>query len=172
MQTRRILALPLLAAAVAAGIWAATRYYAPERAPADSLWAQRFPDPEGQRHALSQWRGQVVVVNFWASWCAPCREEIPDLGALHAQFHGQNVAFVGLAIDDAARVREFLSQTPVGYPILIGGGPAHALSRQLGNDSGALPYTIVFDRDGQVAFSHLGRVSRETLASALRKIGA
>jgi thiol-disulfide isomerase/thioredoxin len=172
MPNKRLLAWPLLAAALAAGIWAAASHFRPQRAPADLLWELHFPDLGGRPQALSQWRGQVLVLNFWAPWCAPCRDEIPDLGALHAQFRPQKVAFVGLAIDDAARVRGFLQQTPIPYPVLIGGGPAHGLARQLGNQAGALPYTVVIDREGRIAFSHLGRVRRDALEAALGKIGA
>jgi thiol-disulfide isomerase/thioredoxin len=121
---------------------------------------------------LSQWRGQVVVLNFWATWCAPCREEIPDFVALRTQYRPNGVEFIGIAIDNSASVEQFLQRLPVNYPILIGEGAAHRLARQLGNPSGALPYTIVLDRSGDVVLSHLGRLSRATLESALRKIGA
>ncbi|MCL5060635.1 MAG: TlpA family protein disulfide reductase, partial [Candidatus Thermoplasmatota archaeon] len=118
------------------------------------------------------WRGQVVVLNFWASWCAPCREEMPDFAALRTQYRPNGVEFVGIAIDNPASVARFLQQMPVGYPILIGEGAAHGLARQLGNPSGALPYTIVLDRDGNIVLSHLGRLPRATLETALREISS
>ncbi|MDP2029445.1 MAG: TlpA disulfide reductase family protein [Thiobacillus sp.] len=166
--------IPLALVALAAGIWLAQTRYAPQ-APAFSsaaLWQLSFPDAQGHPQRLSQWRGKVLVLNFWASWCAPCREEIPDFVALRAQYHSKGVEFVGLAIDNSANVTQFLQHQPVNYPILIGEGAANNLAQQLGNPSGALPYTIVLDRDGTIVMSHLGRLSRASLESALRKIGA
>lgn len=175
MQRKWWYLIPLALAALAAGAWLAQERYAPEApaAPAlAALWQLGFPDHQGRQQPLSQWRGQVVVLNFWASWCAPCREEMPDFAALRTQFRPSGVEFVGIAIDNPANVARFLQQQPVDYPILIGEGAAHSLARQLGNPSGALPYTIVLDRDGSIALSHLGRFPRATLESALRKIGS
>jgi peroxiredoxin len=97
---------------------------------------------------------------------------MPDFAALRTQHHPRGVEFVGIAIDNSARVAQFLQRQPVNYPILIGEGAALALARELGNPSGALPYTIVLDRDGRIALSHQGRLPRATLDAALRKIGA
>ena len=164
----------LALAAVAAGVWLAQGRHAAQApaAASDALWQFSFPDVEGKPQALSQWRGQVVVLNFWASWCAPCREEMPDFAALQAQHRAEGVVFVGVAIDNSANVTQFLQRQPVDYPILIGEGAALALASQLGNPSGALPYTVVLDRDGRVALRHLGRLPHATLDTALRKIGA
>ena len=167
--------IPLALAALAMGIWLAQARHAP-RTPAASavaaLWQLRFPDVQGNAQPLSQWRGHIVVLNFWASWCAPCRKEIPDFVALRTQFQPKGVEFVGIAIDNSANVAQFLQRLPVNYPILIGEGAAHNLARQLGNPGGALPYTIVLDRDGHIVLSHLGRLPRATLEAALRKISA
>lgn len=166
--------IPLALAALTAGIWLAQTRYAPQApvASTEMLWQLSFPDTQGRSQALSQWRGKVLVLNFWASWCAPCREEMPDFVALRAQFQPKGVEFVGLAIDNAASVTQFLQRQPVNYPILIGEGAANDLARQLGNPSGGLPYTIVLDRDGNIVLRHLGRLPRATLETALGKIGA
>ncbi len=172
LKTPAVILLAL--AALAGGVWLAQTRYAPQppAMPAlDTLWQLDFPDQKGQRQALSQWRGQVLVLNFWASWCAPCREEMPDFDALRAQYRAKGVEFVGIAIDNPASVARFLQQQPVTYPILVGEGAAHTLARQLGNPSGALPYTIVLDREGRQVLSHLGRLPRATLEAALRKLG-
>lgn len=174
MQKKLQIGLPLALAALAAGIWLAQTHYAPKSpaaAAVSGLWQLNFPDSQGHEQPLSQWRGQVVVLNFWASWCAPCREEIPDFVALRTQYRPKGVEFVGIAIDNPANVTQFLQRLPVNYPILIGEGAAHTLARQLGNASGALPYTIVFDRDGRVALRHLGRLPRATLEKTLLEIG-
>ncbi len=174
IDKRLLYAIPLALAALTAGIWLAQARYAPQ-APTTStetLWPLSFPDPQGRVQALSQWRGKVLVLNFWASWCAPCREEMPDFDALRTQFQPNGVEFVGLAVDNAANVTQFLQHRPLSYPILIGEGAASNLARQLGNPSGALPYTIVLDRDGHIVLKHLGRLPRATLEASLRKIGA
>lgn len=174
MQKKLQIGLPLALAALAAGIWLAQTHYAPKSpaaAAVSGLWQLNFPDSQGHEQPLSQWRGQVVVLNFWASWCAPCREEIPDFVALRTQYRPKGVEFVGIAIDNPVNVTQFLQRLPINYPILIGEGAAHTLARQLGNASGALPYTIVFDRDGRVALRHLGRLPRATLEKTLLEIG-
>lgn len=166
------LALPLVLA-LAAGVGFARFYHSPRAADAaatDALWQASYPDARGRMQALAQWRGGPLVVNFWASWCAPCREEMPDFDALHRQYRTGGVEFVGLAIDTPAQVRDFLRQYPVGYPILIGEGGAHGLARILGNTQGALPYTVVLDREGRIIQRHLGRLPRTTLETTLRGI--
>jgi thiol-disulfide isomerase/thioredoxin len=174
MHKKLLYAVPLALAALAGGMWfAQTRHDAqPSAAPVGALWELSFPDERGQPQALSQWRGQVVVLNFWASWCAPCREEMPDFVALRTKHHARGVEFIGIAVDNSARVAQFLQKQPVNYPVLIGEGAAHRLARQLGNPSGALPYTIVLDRNGNIVLAHLGRLPRAKLETALSKIGA
>jgi len=173
MNKTLLYAIPLATIAVAAGIWLAQARYAPQppAASTDTLWQLSFPNAQNEPQALSQWRGKILVLNFWASWCAPCREEIPDFVALRTQYQPKGVEFVGLAIDNRANVAQFLQRQPVNYPILIGEGAASNLARQLGNPSGALPYTIVLDRDGNIVLKHLGRLPRATLEAALSKIG-
>jgi len=174
MNRQLLYVIPLALTALIAGIWLAQTRYAPQppTLPTAALWQLSFPDPQGRLQPLSQWRGKILVLNFWASWCAPCREEMPDFSALRAHYQSQGVEFVGLAIDNSAHVAQFLQRQPVNYPILIGEGAANNLARQLGNPSGALPYTIVLDRDGNIVLRHLGRLQRATLESTLRKIGA
>ena len=171
MTRTRAYLIPLALAALAAGVWLAQARHAPA-APAATLWQLDFPDVLGQRQPLARWRGQVLVLNFWASWCAPCREEIPDFVALRTQFHPSGVEFVGIAIDNPANVAQFLRTLPINYPVLVGEGAAHNLARQLGSPGGALPYTIVLDRDGTVVLRHLGRLPRAALETTLRKYGA
>lgn len=175
MQKKWLYLIPLALAGLAAGVWLAPARHAPEAGSAPAfaaLWQVGFADLDGKRQELAQWRGQGLVLNFWATWCQPCREEMPDFSALRAQYRSHGIEFVGIAIDNPTQVAQFLQQLPVDYPILIGEGAAHSLARQLGNPSGALPYTIVLDREGNTVLTHLGRLPRATLESALRKIGA
>jgi thiol-disulfide isomerase/thioredoxin len=165
--------IPLVLIALAAGLWLTSLRNPPQEAAepiTTALWKLDFPDSNGQQQHLSQWRGQVVVLNFWASWCAPCREEMPDFVALRTEYQAKGVEFIGIAMDNPANVTRFLQQFPVNYPILIGEDGAHSLIRQLGNQSGGLPYTIVIDRRGNIVRNHLGRLTRSTLEADLRKI--
>jgi thiol-disulfide isomerase/thioredoxin len=172
MNKTLLYALPLALAALIAGIWLAGTRYAPQppTASTETLWQLSFPDAQGHVQPLSRWRGKILVLNFWASWCPPCREEIPDFVALRALYQPKGVEFVGLAIDNQANVTQFLQRQPISYPILIGEGAANNLARQLGNPSGALPYTIVLDRDGRIVLTHLGRLPRTTLEAVLGKL--
>lgn len=172
-MTRKLLWILIAMLALAAGGWLALTRYAPAPPAAplpEAFWTLSFPDPDGRPQALRQWRGQIVVLNFWASWCSPCREEMPEFADLRAKYRANGVEFVGIAIDNPGRVTMYLKDFPVNYPVLIGEGAAANLAERLGNASGALPYTIVIDRDGRVTLSHLGRLPREALDTALRRL--
>ena len=159
--------------ALGVGVGVARHVYAPDtsktHAP-ESLWAMRLPDQMGAAHTLSQWRGKVLVLNFWATWCPPCREEIPDFIALRARYHARNVEILGIAIGATAPVKAYATEMNIPYPVLIGEGPAHELARTLGNTTGALPYTVVIDPAGKIVHRHLGRLPRARLEAILAPI--
>jgi thiol-disulfide isomerase/thioredoxin len=152
-----------VAALVALGLGAATAWWlrdgadAPRR-DASALFAITLPDADGTPQALGQWRGKVLVVNFWATWCAPCREEMPLFIEAQKRHGANGLQFVGIAVDDAAKVRQFATEIGLNYPTLVGGYGAMELSKTLGNQIMALPYTIVVDRSGTVALTQLGPV--------------
>lgn len=157
--------------ALGIGIWVARAVYAPNTTQThvpDAVWATPFPDQYGKPHTLSEWRGKVLVLNFWATWCAPCREEIPDFIALRTQYHAQNIEVVGIAIDAEAPVTAYAHELKMPYPILIGEGNAHQLTRVLGNTSGSLPYTVVINPAGKILLRHLGRLPRAKLEAVLQ----
>jgi thiol-disulfide isomerase/thioredoxin len=129
-----------------------------------------LPDAEGRQQAMAQWRGKVLVVNFWATWCAPCREEMPHFVAAQTRDAAKGVQFVGIAVDDAAKVRSFAQQLGLNYPSLIGGYGAIELSRTLGNHLAALPFTVILGRDGKVALTHLGPLSAAKLDAVLGRL--
>jgi thiol-disulfide isomerase/thioredoxin len=118
---------------------------------------------------LAQWQGRVRVINFWATWCGPCKEEMPAFSRLQDRFQSQGVQFVGIAVDSAANVLKFTGKTPVSYPLPIGGDDVLALSRELGNAYMSLPFTLVVDKKGQILARKLGRFSEEELAVLLRQ---
>jgi thiol-disulfide isomerase/thioredoxin len=124
----------------------------------------------GREQALEQWRGKVLVVNFWATWCAPCREEIPDFVRLQDELGAKGLQFVGIAIDQADKVGQFQKEFSINYPLLIGGYGAIELSRALGNRLGALPFTALVGRDGDVAYVHMGPLKEAQLRALANKL--
>jgi peroxiredoxin len=131
----------------------------------------RIPDLEGREHSLSEWRGMVLVVNFWATWCPPCVVEIPGFIGLQQELGPEGLQFVGIALDDPEAARRFATERGVNYPVLVGSDEVTRLMQQLGNAVGALPYTVVFDRAGGIAHTHQGEWreadARATLRAAL-----
>ena len=132
------------------------------------FFAQPWQTPDGKAADVQAWRGKVLVVNFWASWCPPCVKEMPTLDLLQQEFKQQNVLFVGIGIDSPSNIREFLEKTPISYPIVIGGIDGSAIAKQLGNVQGALPYTIVIDAKGKATSSKLGQISEEELRNTIK----
>ncbi|MBU3604245.1 MULTISPECIES: TlpA disulfide reductase family protein [unclassified Polynucleobacter] len=133
-----------------------------------AFFANSWQTPDGKTVNTQDWQGKVLVVNFWASWCPPCVEEMPALDKLQQEFLRQNVLFVGIGIDSPSNIREFLSKTPVSYPIVIGGLEGSNLSKQLGNSQGALPYTIIINAKGKASYSKLGKISEDDIRSAIK----
>ena len=129
-----------------------------------------LPDAQGKEQAIAQWRGKVLVVNFWATWCAPCREEMPEFVAAQARDGAKGVQFVGIAVDDPEKVRSFVREIGLNYPALIGGYGAIELSKTLGNDLAALPFTIILDRQGRVAHTQLGPLKSAKLDDVLGRL--
>ena len=130
---------------------------------AGGVWDLRFPQPGGGELVMQALRGRPLVLNFWATWCPPCVKEMPDLDRFQRQFAAQGWQVVGLAIDAPTAVREFLARTPVGYPLGLAGLDGTALSRRLGNEGGALPFTVVFNAQGKVVQRKLGESSLEQM---------
>lgn len=122
-------------------------------------------DRDGQAASLVQWQDRLVVVNFWATWCAPCRKEMPELHRFQQKHAASGVQVIGVALDGIADVEAFLRDTPVGYPILLAPNPATNPSLPFGNTYGALPFSVLLGRDGRILDTRLGEVSEATLES-------
>jgi thiol-disulfide isomerase/thioredoxin len=133
---------------------------------AEAVFAARLANLQGEPQSIGQWRGQVLVVNFWATWCAPCREEIPTFVKLQDQHRARGVQFVGIAIDRRDPVLAFVREFGINYPVLLGGIETIELSRQAGNRAGTLPFTLVFDRTGNIVATEVG-VVKETWLRAI-----
>lgn len=134
---------------------------------ADAVMTLTLPDLEGRPQAISQWRGKVLVVNFWASWCAPCVEEMPAFSRLQGRFAAQGVQFVGIGIDEVDNMRTFVNSRPVTYPLLAA---TPAISEMPGVQVKGLPYTLVIGRDGRLEMSRLGRLDEARLEPVLRRL--
>lgn len=134
------------------------------------LLATRLPDLRGNEQAVSQWRGKTLVVNFWAPWCGPCVEEMPDLQALSTEYGSKNVQFVGIGIDSAQNMIAFEQKVKVDYPLLVAGYAGTDLARALGNKAGALPFTVVVDAQGRLHYEKLGRITPDEVRTALRPL--
>ena len=132
-----------------------------------AVFAASFTDLQGRPRTLGEFQGKVVVLNFWATWCAPCREEMPGFSRLQAAWQGRGVRFVGLTDEDAAKVSPFVKSLGVTYPIWLGGTEVGELSRRLGNRISALPHTVVFDAAGRVVASKVGAYSEAALSAVL-----
>lgn len=130
----------------------------------DPFWQQSFDTPEGARLAISDFSGKPLLVNFWATWCPPCIEELPLIDSFYVENRAKNWQVLGLAVDQASAVRAWLQRHPLHFPIAMAGFSGTELSKSLGNLTGALPFTVVFDATGQVLHRKIGKVSAEDLA--------
>lgn len=166
--------LLLLVAAVLAligGYWLAQALRpAPETTAANSYGGGELidftlPGLDGKNHSLAEWRGKVIVLNFWATWCPPCREEIPLLIALQKRRAAEGLQVVSVAIDNETAVRPYSQSAGINYPVLLGGDEALDLVARYGNSMGALPFTVVIDRDGAITGRKLGAFTASELES-------
>jgi len=163
-----VLAAVVAVAAAAAGYTANTWWRASSHAEATvALMAVRLTDLQGEPRSIDAWRGRVLVINFWATWCAPCREEIPVFVKLQQRHGGRGLQFIGIAIDQREKVAAFVRDFGVNYPVLLGGLDAIDLSRRAGNRLGALPFTVLIDRSGNLVSVELGVVKEAKLEALL-----
>ncbi len=140
-------------AGVGVALWQQGRI---DASPANALWPLKFERPEGGELQMATLRGKPLLVNFWATWCPPCVREIPLLDRFHRDHQARGWQVVGLAADNIAPVREFLTRQPVAFAIGLAGLGGVDLARRLGNTTGGLPFTLVFTSAGEVAHRKLG----------------
>ena len=175
MSLRWLFALVGVVAALAGtALWVATRpskatTISVDMAPA-AVWAATFRDNEGRSRALGEYQGRVLVLNFWATWCAPCREEMPGFQRLQAKWPARSVQFVGLSAEEAGKVAGFARSLGISYPLWVGGDEVGELSKRLGNRAGVLPFTVVFEPSGRVVAAKVGAYREAELDAILRQL--
>ena len=164
----------LLAAGIGflAGYWPLGKNSQPDSAAVASqaLLAASLKDLDGKPQPLSQWKGKVLIVNFWATWCPPCREEIPEFIKFQEKYRAKGVQFVGIAIDQKDKVQAFADEIGINYPTLLGELDAIELSRQAGNHMGGLPFTVILDRQGSVIATKVGGLDQSKLEKLIKPL--
>ena len=165
--SRRSLLAVALAAMAAGAAWNGWRYQAAALNPSalQSLWDASFEQPDGSMLKLADYRGKPLVLNFWATWCTPCVEEMPLLNAFYQQNKSKNWQMIGLAIDQPSAVKRFLSQYPVEYAIGLAGLEGTQLMKTLGNEAGGLPFTLVLNAQSNVQMRKLGKLTSGDIQS-------
>lgn len=128
-----------------------------------AFWASRFETPDGQSLDMAAWRGRPLLVNFWATWCPPCIEELPLINAFWQQHQGQGLGVIGLAVDQTPRVLRYLKDHPLGFAIGMAGMEGTQLAKSLGNQAEALPFSVFFKADGHIYKQKLGKISQDDL---------
>jgi len=172
------LAITLVAIlAGAAGFWFATRSepalppppvivaVVPEVRPVFTL-----PDVDGKLRSSTEFEGQAVIFNFWATWCAPCRREIPLLNQLQAEYGSRGLQVVGIAVDTAENVAAYQKELELEYPSLHGELEAVEVGRRFGLDLYGLPISVFTDRQGRIVGSHIGELTREDADAFIAKM--
>jgi thiol-disulfide isomerase/thioredoxin len=164
-----------LAAVIITGIWF-TLY----NKPTDSLISaqveilpQQLPsfsmqDSSGATRHSSEWKGKILVVNFWATWCPPCLEEMPELVVFQDQYSPQGVQVVGVAVDNLEQVKGFIELYGINFPVVLGQDDAIELGKKMGNRISALPYTAIFDQNGKTLYAQPGKISLDILEGIVK----
>jgi len=129
-----------------------------------------LPDLNGVKHNIHEWDGHVIVLNFWATWCPPCRKETPMFVEMQEELGAKGLQFVGVAIDDKNKVKDFMDTYGVTYPMLIGVDDAIEVAKAYGNRFGALPYTVIIDRKGRITYIQRGELERAAAEKAITKL--
>lgn len=175
--SRIALIVAVAVAAGLAGLWARHKTDAPGQVDAAKLagggarlLALTLPDPAGTPQALAQWRGKVVVANFWATWCPPCLKEIPGFAQVSRKYADQGVQFVGISIDSVEQVQRFQAEQAVPYPLLIGSAQTLQMAADLGNPAQALPFTLILDRHGEIRNIKLGTLTEADLEAKIQAL--
>ncbi len=170
-RRRWMLGVGMAAAATGAGVaWWRTQPGAAALQAQDSFWAQRFDRPQGGELALASLRGRPLLVNFWATWCPPCVEELPMIEAFWREHAAKGIQVLALAVDQPSAVRRFLERQPLSFPIGLAGLQGSELAKTLGNHQGGLPFSVFFRKDASIYRQKLGQLSQNDLQDWLATV--
>ena len=168
MDRRNLLYISGAGAAGLAGVGAAWFKHEPQKLTTgqmtevqDALWAMNFDTPDGQPQPMSSFRGKPLLLNFWATWCPPCVEELPRLDAFYQDQKARGWQVLGLAVDQPSAVRKWLQAKPLSFAVGMAGLGGTELSKSLGNMAGSLPFTAVFGVSGAMLHRKIGKVTEE-----------
>ncbi|MBG7620272.1 TlpA family protein disulfide reductase [Herbaspirillum sp. AP02] len=171
-KLKNVILLALVAViCVGVGVYASHRAHpadSPETLALNQLLSQSMPDAAGQVQSLAQYKGRPLVVNFWATWCGPCVEEMPELTALQQEI--APVQILGIGVDSQENIAKFAQKYQIRYPLFVAGTGATDLLRQFGNQAGGLPFTALVGKDGKVKKVYLGRIKFDELRADLSKL--
>jgi thiol-disulfide isomerase/thioredoxin len=170
-RRRWLVAAGAAAAAAGAGLaWWRLQPQEPLPDAVQALWAQQFQTPSGETLSLAAFRGKPLLLNFWATWCPPCVEELPMIEAFWRAHASQGLHVLALAIDQPSSVRRFLERQPLAFPVGLAGLGGTELSKSLGNATGSLPFSVFFAADGRIFAKKLGQLAREDLVGWLSAV--
>ena len=133
-----------------------------------AFWGMRFDAPMGDALTTKSFLGKPLLLNFWATWCPPCLEELPLLNRFFDENSAKSWQVLGLAIDQPTAVRKFLQKTPLSFPVAMGGLEGTEISRTLGNSMGSLPFSVVFDANGRIVHRKMGTLGAAELQTLLK----
>ena len=180
MQSNRRLLIAFIALIISS--WALYQHFQPAQLTQSSSQSRQlnaewfnhaFKNLNGDGQTLSPWQGKIIVLNFWAPWCPPCLEEMPELSNLHQTYQNKNVVVIGLSAEDLKTTQDYFKEDPkraVSYPIVVGDLDAMDLSAKLGNQRGVLPYTVIINSDGSIIKTFLGRINQPLIEKSLLPI--
>jgi thiol-disulfide isomerase/thioredoxin len=134
------------------------------------LPAFSLPDTASVIRDSAEWQGTVRLINFWATWCPPCKKELPLLMALHNTYAANGLVVLGIALDDSVSVMNFLASTPISYPLLLGEQSGITLARQLGNRVDVIPFTVIVDKQNHIIYQHQGELTKNDVVSVLQPL--
>ena len=158
---------------LAVAVWVGSPELMPSRiseAPSEGVPSFQLPDLNDELRSQNDWAGKVVILNFWAVWCPPCRAEMPEFIELQEQYGDQGLQFVGIAIDTKETVQDFSKKIGVNYPILIGTTNDMSIARKLGNRFDGLPFTAIFNREGKMAYFQIGQISKSRIEKEISSL--
>jgi thiol-disulfide isomerase/thioredoxin len=157
-----IAAVSALTAGAALGVWR----FSPAPAVPNAIsgfYALNLKNAAGQALDFNRFKGKRVVINFWATWCAPCIEEMPDLDQIAKLVKTKNIEFVGIALDSEAKVSQFALKYPISYPLVVADFAGLEIAHSFGNPSGVLPFTVLMDESGKIVHSKIGQIKQNEL---------